>query len=136
MISPDLPRLDRRIDLMALRELIEIKKPICLVIDPLTLAVQSGKSYNPFALTGLLRELVQLSEANDCAILVVHHGKRSHKAGTPPTLDDIAWSGLAEFSAQWLLVSRRRPQPLRRPWRHFQFARSPCVRARWDLVAA
>jgi hypothetical protein len=108
-LSPDLPRLDRPVDVMALRELIEIQQPICLVIDPISLAMGDSNSRNPFAVGALLRELVELCDTTGCAILVVHHAKRSHKAGTPPTLDDIAWSGFAEFSAQWLLVSRRRP---------------------------
>ncbi len=108
-LSPDLPRLDRPVDLMALRELIEVQQPICLVIDPISLAMGDSNSRNPFAVGALLRELVELCDTTGCAILVVHHAKRSHKAGSPPTLDDIAWSGFAEFSAQWLLVSRRRP---------------------------
>jgi AAA domain len=108
-LSPDLPRLDRPVDVMTLRELIEIQQPICLVIDPISLAMGDSNSRNPFAVGALLRELVELCDTTGCAILVVHHAKRSHKAGTPPTLDDIAWSGFAEFSAQWLLVSRRRP---------------------------
>jgi hypothetical protein len=109
VISPDLPRLDRPVDLMALRELIEREKPICLVIDPIYLALDSSKSRNLFAMGAMLRPLAELCESTGCAVLVVHHAKRSHKAGSPPTLEDIAWSGFAEFSAQWLLVSRRRP---------------------------
>jgi AAA domain len=108
-LSPDLPRLDRPVDVMALRELIEIEQPVCLVIDPISLAMGDSNSRNPFAVGALLRELVELCDTTGCAILVVHHAKRSHKAGSPPTLDDIAWSGFAEFSAQWLLLSRRRP---------------------------
>jgi DNA-binding transcriptional ArsR family regulator len=109
MVSPDLPRLDRPVDLIALRELIEIQQPVCLVIDPISLAMGESNCRNPFTVSAHLRELVRLCETTGCAILVVHHAKRSHKAGSPPTLDDIAWSGIAEFSAQWLLVSRRRP---------------------------
>ncbi|HET6327003.1 MAG TPA: AAA family ATPase [Planctomycetaceae bacterium] len=109
VISPDLPRLDRPVDLMALRELIEREKPVCLVIDPIYLAMDSSKSRNLFAMGAMLRPLAELCESTGCAVLVVHHAKRSHKMGSPPTLEDIAWSGFAEFSAQWLLVSRRRP---------------------------
>jgi hypothetical protein len=94
---------------MALRELIEREKPVCLVIDPIYLAMDGSKSRSLFAMGAMLRPLAELCESTGCAILVVHHAKRSHKVGQPPTLDEIAWSGFAEFSAQWLLVSRRRP---------------------------
>ncbi len=39
----------------------------------------------------------------------MHHCKRSRVSpNQPATLDDVAWTGFAEFSAQWLLLSRRR----------------------------
>src|SRR5580692_10821243 len=81
-LSPDLPRLYRPVDVMALRELIEVQQPICLVIDPISLAMGDSNSRNPFAVGALLRELVELCDTTGCAILVVHHAKRSHKAGT------------------------------------------------------
>jgi AAA domain len=109
VVSTDLPRLDRPVDLMALRELIEREQPVCVVIDPIYLAMDSSKSRSLFAMGAMLRPLAELCQSTGCAVLVVHHAKRSHKAGSPPTLEDIAWSGFAEFSAQWLLVSRRRP---------------------------
>ena len=65
---------------------------------------------NLFAMGSLLRPLAELCDSTGCTILVVHHCKRSQQsAASPATLDDIAWSGFAEFSAQWLLLSRRRP---------------------------
>ena len=94
---------------MALRELIDKQRPVCLIIDPAYLAIENGSSRGLFAMGELLRPLADLCEATGCAVLLVHHAKRSHKLGTVPTLDDIAWSGFAEFSAQWLLVSRRGP---------------------------
>ncbi len=109
LVSRDLPRLDRPVDLMALRELIDKQRPVCLIIDPAYLAIENGSSRGLFAMGALLRPLADLCEATGCAVLLVHHAKRSHKLGSVPTLDDIAWSGFAEFSAQWLLVSRRGP---------------------------
>jgi hypothetical protein len=57
----------------------------------------------------LLRPLAELCESTGCTVLVVHHCKQARKAGDPTTLEDLAGSGFAELSAQWLLVSRRRP---------------------------
>ncbi len=109
VISPDIPRLDRPVDLMALRELIEKEKPVCLVIDPAYLAIGETNCRNLFAMGAMLMPLAELCKSTGCTVLLVHHCKRSTKAGIPATLDDIAWSGFAEFSAQWLMVSRRRP---------------------------
>ncbi len=109
VISPDIPRLDRPVDLMALRELIEKEKPVCLGIDPAYLAIGETNCRNLFAMGAMLMPLGKLCRSTGCTVLLVHHCKRSTKAGIPATLDDIAWSGFAEFSAQWLMVSRRRP---------------------------
>ena len=56
----------------------------------------------------MLRPLTELCESTGCTVLVVHHCKQARKVGDPTTLEDLAGSGFAEFSAQWLLVSRRR----------------------------
>ncbi len=109
VLSPDLPRLDLRSDVAALKKLIETERPVCVVIDPAYLTLGGDNGRNLFAMGSLLRPLAELCESTGCTVLVVHHCKRSQKAGDPATLDDIAWSGFAEFSAQWLLLSRRRP---------------------------
>ena len=108
LLSPKLPRLDIGSDVRSLRRLIRDKKPACLAIDPAYLAIRGDDSRNLFAMGSLLRPLAELGDETGCTILVVHHCKRSKQiAGDPATLDDIAWSGFAEFSAQWLLLSRR-----------------------------
>jgi hypothetical protein len=109
LLSPKLPLLDVHCHVDALRRLIREKKPICLAIDPAYLAIRGDDARNLFAMGSLLRPLAELGDQTGCTILVVHHCKRSKLvAGDPATLDDIAWSGFAEFSAQWLLLSRRR----------------------------
>jgi predicted transcriptional regulator len=108
MLSPDLPRLDRPADVKALQQLVEEKRPVCVVIDPAYLAMGSDNSRNLFAMGQLLRPLAELCESTGCTILVAQHCKRSSKIGGPAALDDIAGSGFAEFSAQWLLLARRR----------------------------
>jgi hypothetical protein len=109
LLSPKLPQLDNFVEVRALRRLIRDKKLACLAIDPAYLAIRGDDSRNLFAMGSLLRPLAELGDETGCTILVVHHCKRSKQiAGDPATLDDIAWSGFAEFSAQWLLLSRRR----------------------------
>ena len=108
-LSPKLPNLDCADDIRALGRILRRKKPVCVAIDPAYLAIRGEDARNLFAMGSLLRPLAELCDETGCAILLVHHCKRSRIIpGDPATLDDIAWSGFAEFSAQWLLLSRRR----------------------------
>src|SRR5580704_3229316 len=115
--SPDVPKLGDPFDMMAFTELVEREKPVCVVIDPAFLALGGGrggragakKSKSLFEMGELLRPLAELCQSTGCAVLVVHHCKRAGKVGEPAMLEQLAGSGFAEFSAQWLLVSRRRP---------------------------
>jgi hypothetical protein len=108
-LCPKLPNLDSPDDLRALGRIVRDKRPACLAIDPAYLAIRGEDARNLFAMGALLRPLAELCNETGCAILIVHHCKRTRLTpGDPATLDDIAWSGFAEFSAQWLLLSRRR----------------------------
>jgi hypothetical protein len=108
-LSPKLPNLDNADDVRALGRIVRRKKPVCVAIDPAYLAIRGEDARNLFAMGSLLRPLAELCDETGCAILIVHHCKRTRIIpGNPATLDDIAWSGFAEFSAQWLLLSRRR----------------------------
>ncbi len=108
-LSPKLPRLNAPEDVRALRRIIRKKQPVCVAIDPAYLAIRGEDARNLFAMGSLLCPLAELCHTTGCTILIVHHCKRSRiLPGDPATLDDIAWSGFAEFSAQWLLLSRRR----------------------------
>jgi hypothetical protein len=108
-LSPKLPNLDSPDDVRALGRIVRRKKPVCVAIDPAYLAIRGEDARNLFAMGSLLRPLAELCDETGAAILIVHHCKRSRIIpGNPATLDDIAWSGFAEFSAQWLLLARRR----------------------------
>jgi hypothetical protein len=108
-LSPRLPRLDSSDDVRALRRIITNKRPVCVAIDPAYLSIRGEDARNLFAMGSLLRPLAEIGDATGCTILIVHHCKRSRYApGDPATLDDVAWSGFAEFAAQWTLLSRRR----------------------------
>ncbi len=108
-LSPKLPNLDSPDDVRALGRIVRRKKPVCVAIDPAYLAIRGEDARNLFAMGSLLRPLAELCDETGSAILIVHHCKRTRIIpGNPATLDDIAWSGFAEFSAQWLLLARRR----------------------------
>ncbi len=108
-LSPKLPRFDNAADVRALRRIIRDKRPVCVAIDPAYLALRGDDARNLFAMGTLLRPLAEICQETGCTVLIVHHCKRSQQTvHRPATLDDIAWSGFAEFAAQWLLLSRRR----------------------------
>jgi RecA/RadA recombinase len=107
-IATELPALDKPSVEMTFRELIQREKPVCIVIDPLYLAMHNEHGRNLQHMGELLRPLARICESTGCTILFVHHTKKSQKVGRPATLDDISGTGFAEFSAQWLTVSRRR----------------------------
>jgi hypothetical protein len=110
LVSTDLPKLDHAVDRMAFQELLQREKPVCVVIDPAFLATQGlrGGSNNLVAMGQMLAPLAEMCRETGCAVLVVHHCRRTMKAGVPATLDDIAGTGFGELSQQWLLLSRRR----------------------------
>src|SRR5580704_6540849 len=108
-LSPKLPQFDRAADVRALRRIIRERQPICVAIDPAYLAVGGDATHNLFAMGALLRPLAEICKTTGCTVLVVHHCKRSQQTRrSPASLEDIAWAGFAEFSAQWLTLSRRR----------------------------
>jgi DNA-binding transcriptional ArsR family regulator len=108
MLSSDLPRLDNSTHVRALARIIRAKKLVCVAIDPAYLTVRQEDARNLFAMGARLRPLAEVCASTGCTVLVVHHCKLSKVGlGNPATLDDIAWSGFAEFSAQWLTLSRR-----------------------------
>jgi hypothetical protein len=108
-LSPKLPNLDNADDIRALGRIVRRKKPVCVAIDPAYLAIRGEDARNLFSMGSLLRPLAELCDETGSAILIVHHCKRTRIIpGDPATLDDIAWSGFAEFSAQWMLLSRRK----------------------------
>ncbi|HET6325262.1 MAG TPA: AAA family ATPase [Planctomycetaceae bacterium] len=108
-LSPKLPNLDNADDMRSLGRIIARKKPVCVAIDPAYLAIRGEDARNLFAMGSLLRPLAEICDDTGCTILIVHHCKRTRiTPGDPATLDDIAWTGFAEFAAQWLLLARRR----------------------------
>jgi len=63
---------------------------------------------NLFTVGQFLKPISKICRETGCAVLIVHHCKRDKlDSFQPATLADIAWSGFAEFSAQWILLSRR-----------------------------
>jgi len=110
-VSPDLPRLSKPADIKVLRQLIKERNLKVVAIDPAYLTLDLADSPRDlFAVGHHLRPLAELCGSTGCTVLVVHHCRRRDvRPLLPSTLADVAGGGFAEFSAQWILLSRRRP---------------------------
>src|SRR5262249_35484550 len=85
-----------------------------LIVDPLYLCLLAGsgptgpKAENLFDVGPLLLAIAQACLSIGVTPVLAHHTKKGSSASLKPLdLDDLAYSGVAEFSRQWLLLSRR-----------------------------
>jgi len=107
-LTSDLPKLDSPSDIAALERWITEREIRLLSIDPAYLCCNvADDAHNLFAMAQFLKPVGELCQRTGCTILLLHHCKRGGAIGEPAELADIAWSGWAEFAAQWLLLSRR-----------------------------
>ena len=89
---------------------IEQHKFDVLVCDPFYLMSPADpeNAGNLFAMGEALMPLLALAHSTRCTLLLIHHARKNRKEPfSPLSLEDIAWSGVQEFSRQWLLINRR-----------------------------
>jgi hypothetical protein len=109
-----LPRMSEPGDLAPfVSELME-KKIKVVIVDPLYLCLHGGaKSVSPSNLYEIGPILQQFSNAclgSEITPIIVHHAtKTSEKKAKdePPSLRDLAYSGIVEFTRQWIQVKHR-----------------------------
>lgn len=79
-----------------------------LIIDPAYMCLDGTDAGNLFVMGERLRAISQVCRDCGLTLVLAHHMKRGvANPHQPGELDDIAWSGFAEFARQWLLLSRR-----------------------------
>jgi replicative DNA helicase len=116
--SFDLPRLNQKRHLQALRQFLRTNKVHVVFIDPLYLCLLDGNRsisasnlYEVGPLLWLAARTCLDAGATPC---FVHHAtkaaaRRTFGTPEPLDLDDLAFAGIGEFTRQWLLLSRREP---------------------------
>lgn len=81
-----------------------------LIIDPAYMCLDGTDAGNLFVMGERLRAISEVCRDCGLTLVLAHHMKRGvANPHQPGELDDIAWSGFAEFARQWLLLSRREP---------------------------
>jgi len=107
-----LPQLALPEQLNALRTGLERDRPEVAIFDPLYLCLLAGadgpRAENLYDTGPLLLRVAQTClNAGATPILLHHCTKPSARKLEPLDLADLAFSGIAEFARQWVLISRR-----------------------------
>jgi hypothetical protein len=103
------PRLDNRSHITIVQKTLVEFRPDVVVFDPAYLMLTTDKPESLFATGGQLAAISLLCQIHGATVIIAHHNsKSSNVLGRTPDLDDLSWSGFAEFARQWLLVSRNK----------------------------
>ncbi len=109
LICDRVPRLDNLSHIDILTRAMKEFKPDVVVFDPAYLMLTTDKPESLFATGGQLSAISLLCQIHGATIIIAHHNsKSSNVIGRTPDLDDLSWSGFAEFARQWILVSRNK----------------------------
>jgi hypothetical protein len=104
-----LPRFGDDEDLTELKNLVEHHRIEVLILDPMYLCLLAGGSdvdaKNMLEMGPALQRVTEVG----CTPILVHHTRKlgERSAYHPLDLDDLAYTGFAEFARQWLLINRR-----------------------------
>ncbi len=107
-----LPQLAVLEQLDAMRAGLEKDRIEVVIVDPLYLSLLAGsegiKAENLFDTGPLLLRVAQVCQSVGATPILLHHTtKPAARKLEPLELTDLAFSGIAEFSRQWILLSRR-----------------------------
>ena len=109
----DLPQLANPLHIAELCAGIESNEIEVLILDPLYLCLMAGPlgssldAANLFHTGPLFRQLAKAVHAVGCTPILLHHATKHIPPGEPMELGSLAYSGVAEFARQWLLLNRR-----------------------------
>jgi hypothetical protein len=111
-LSDFLPWFGDKKHLDGVERLIEETGCEVLAIDPTYLCMSGVDAGNIFSQGDKLRGISQICRDRGVCLILAHHLRKQGKVKNasdyePRELDDLSWSGFAEFCRQWILIGRR-----------------------------
>jgi len=107
----ELPQLANPGDLAELAGGLRLAGVAVVLIDPLYLSLLSGtvdlSASNLYQMGPLLLGVARACLGVGATPLLLHHANRRAASYDPLQLSDLAYSGIAEFARQWILLQRR-----------------------------
>jgi hypothetical protein len=115
LVQPEgLPQLSNGEHMDYLRRMLKQKGVEVFILDPLYLTLLAGMKGDPglasnlYAMGPLFQNVTGAClEAGATPVLVHHTQRAAARSREPLGLEDLAYSGVAEFARQWFLMSRR-----------------------------
>lgn len=108
----DLPQLSSVDDLAILGEGLARENVDVCIIDPLYLCLLSGgmggDAANLYSVGPLLASVSRTCIEAGATPILIHHSRKGKQVDVPQ-LGDLAYSGVAEYARQWVLLARRKP---------------------------
>jgi hypothetical protein len=109
-VTDEVPFIKLIPDLNGVEMMLNEHETQVLICDPVYQMIDGDGAGNLFTMGAQLKPLADICRSMNCTPILVHHTKRSSESVRgyqPLTLEDISWSGFAEFARQWLLINRR-----------------------------
>jgi hypothetical protein len=111
-ISDVLPQFYVERDIFGVDRLLRESGCKVLVLDPTYFCMSGVDAGNLFRQGEQLRPISEVCQRHGAGLILLHHHRKQGKVKNrsdyePPGLNDLSWSGFAEFGRQWLLVGRR-----------------------------
>lgn len=110
----NLPQLGRTEDVAELCRGLKDLGIEVVIIDPLYLTLLSGSGggideKSIFSMGEHLRSIGKLCQQLNVTLILCHHANKQIMVGKAMELQNLAYSGTAEFSRQWILINRQEP---------------------------
>ncbi len=114
-------RLDSPVHLAEMRQEWEAGEVALFFYDCLYLGLSGDNAGNCFSQGEKFQAFGEMCEQCGVTPVILHHTTRRQErdgAGKAPELSDLSWAGLAEYTAQWLMLGRSEPYDPATPGSH------------------
>lgn len=108
-LTETVPRINDPAHMVDLAATLDEHRPEVVMYDPAYLMLDGEKAENVMVMGVQLAKITQLCQQFNATMVLAHHFTKnvSGNYDTPPDLNDLAWSGFAEFTRQWILLKRK-----------------------------